>query len=309
MNDSVAVLRARWTPELTEAAIAFLQGNPGAIDLPTMELDGATLLDLRGIRIHGTQLDGMLIRNVNLRWATVEDVGFKGARLVDCNLSQATFSRCYFRRTAFRNCDIVNSKFESCEFPNARLESSRLDFASFRNCEIEFSSIALRDDANPQALERICRNLKLNAMSMGRFADASDLAYHERTYERHVLYRQAFPRGGGKPRRRGRAIVLWLDSMLFNWLWGYGERPWRLALGMLVAIFGFGTLQFALDGLPGHGWWEHVYFSGVTFASIGYGDLVPHGPLPRVLAVLEGLLGITFLGMLIASASKKIMHR
>ena len=31
MNDSVALLRARWTPELTEAAIGFLQGNPGEI--------------------------------------------------------------------------------------------------------------------------------------------------------------------------------------------------------------------------------------------------------------------------------------
>jgi hypothetical protein len=78
---------------------------------------------------------------------------------------------------------------------------------------------------------------------------------------------------------------------------------------MLIAVFGFGTLQFALDGIPGRGWWEHVYFSGVTFCSVGYGDLVPVQPIPRALAVMEGLLGITFLGMLIASATKKIMSR
>lgn len=309
MSDSVAVLRARWSPELTDAAIRFLQGNPGAVDLPTMDLDGSTLLDLRGIRIQGTQLDGTLIRKVNLRWATVEDVGFKGARLVDCNLSQAQFSRCYFRRTAFQGCDIVNSKFDSCEFPNARLESSRLDYASFRNCEIEFAGIAFRADASPQVQERICRNLKLNAMTMGRFADASELAFLERTFERQVLYRRAFLRNGEAPRARLRAIALWLDSLLLNWLWGYGERPWRLALGMLASIFAFGTLQFGLDAVPGNGWWEHIYFSGVTFASLGYGDLVPHGPIARAVAVVEGLLGITFLGLLIASATKKIMTR
>lgn len=309
MIDSVAMLRARWTLELTGAAIRFLQGDPGEIDIPTMELDGVTLLDLRGIRIQGTQLDGMLIRNTNFRWATFEDVGFKGARLVDCNLSQASFAHCYFRRAAFQNCGIVNSKFESCEFPNARFEASRLDFASFRNCEIELASIAFREDANPQALERLCRNLKLNAISMGRFADASDLAYLERTYERHGLYRRAFPRKGAPPRARFRAIAQWLDSLIFHLLWGYGEKPWRLALWMLVAIFGFGTLQFALNGIPGRGWWEHVYFSGVTFASVGYGDLIPEQALPRALAVIEGLLGITFLGLLIASATKKIMTR
>jgi ion channel/pentapeptide repeat protein len=309
MNDSVAVLRARWTPELTDAAIRFLQGNPGDIDIPTMELDGATLLDLRGIRIHGTQLDGMLIRKVNFRWATIEDVGFKGARLVDCNLSQASFAHCYFRRTAFQNCDIVNSKFESCEFPNARFEASRLDFASFRSCEIEIDSIAFPQGASPHVLARICRNLKLNAMAMGHFLDASELAYRERTYERHMLHRRAFPRPGEPVRGRLHAMAMWLDSLLFNWLWGYGERPWRLVPSMLFMILAFGTLQYALDGIPGRGWWEHVYFSGITFCSVGYGDLVPEQPIPRTLAITEGILGITFLGLLIASATKRIMTR
>ena len=80
-------------------------------------------------------------------------------------------------------------------------------------------------------------------------------------------------------------------------------------VGVLVSILGFATLQYAVNGSPGRGWWEHVYFSGITFASIGYGDLVPAEPIPRVLAVLEGVLGVTFLGMLIASATKKIMNR
>jgi hypothetical protein len=308
MNDSVATLRARWTPEWTDAAVRFLQGNPGDIDLPTMELDGATLLDLRGIRIHGTQLDGMLIRKVNLRWATIEDVGFKGARLVDCNLSQANFARCYFRRTAFQNCDIVNSKFEWCEFPNARLESSRLDFASFRNCEISLSSVAFRKDTAPHVLVRVCRNLKLNAMSMGHFDDASQLAYLEKTYDRRALYEQAFG-AGDRRQSRLKSVAQWLDSMLFNLLWGYGEKPWRLAFGVIVAIYGFATLQYALDAIPGHGWWDHVYFSGITFLTVGYGDLVPVEPIPRMFAVLEGITGITMFGMLIASATKKITHR
>jgi ion channel/pentapeptide repeat protein len=308
MNDSVAPLRTRWTPELTEAAIRFLQGNPGEIEIPTMELGGQTLLDLRGIRIAGTQLDGMLIRRVNLRWATIHDVGFKGARLIDCNLSQASFSECYFRRATFQGCDIVNSKFEWCDFPNARIEASRLDFASFRNCEIALSSIAFLERTNPHVLARVCRNLKLNAMTMGHFDDASQLAYLEKTYERHILHEEAF---GTAERRRGglKSIARWLDSMLLNLLWGYGEKPWRLAFGMIVAIYGFATLQYALDGIPGRGWWEHVYFSGITFLTVGYGDLVPVEPVPRMFAVLEAITGMTMLGMLIASASKKIMHR
>ena len=309
MNDSVAHLRSRWTPELTDAALRFLQGNPTDIEIPTMELDGETYLDLRGIRIEQTQLDGMLIRKVNLRWSTIRDAGFKGAKLVDCNLSQASFSECYFRRAVFQTCDIVNAKFDACDFSSARIDASRLDFSAFKSCEITLENIAFRKDAHPQVLERVCRNLKLNAISMGHFADASELAYMERTYNRRVLYNQAFSRNHEQPGKRLKAVAGWLDAVLLNWLWGYGEKPWRLALAMLATMLAFGTLQYWLDGIPGKGWWDHVYFSGTTFLTIGYGDLHPVEAIPRLLAVVEGVVGITFLGMLLASATKKIMHR
>ncbi len=309
MNDSVAQLRARWTPELTEAAIRFLQRNPTGVDIPTMELDGEIYLDLRGIRIEQTQLDGMLIRNVNLRWSTIRDVGFKGARLVNCNLSQAMFSECYFRRAVFQECDIVNSKFDACEFSSARLEASRLDFAAFRGCEIGIANIAFRDDTSPQVLARVCRNLKLNAMSMGHYDDASELTFLEKSYERRVMFQQAFSGERDSTAKRFKAFAMWLDAAILNWLWGYGEKPWRLLASMVAAIVAFGTIQFWLDGIPGEGWWEHQYFSGITFFTIGYGDLRPVEPLPRLLAVAEGFVGITFIGMLIASVTKKIMHR
>lgn len=302
-NDSVAHLRSRWTPALTEAAVRFLQGNPTDVEIPTMEHEGKAYLDLRGIRIEQTQLDGMTIRNVNLRWSTIRDVGFKGARLVDCNLSQAAFAECYFRRTTFQNCDIVNARFEKSDFSNARFEASRLDFATFKECEIALQAIRFRADAPPQALARICRNLKLNAMQMGHFADAGELTYLEKTYERHLLHHQAF--SGGRPA----AFARWLGSLLLNWLWGYGEKPARLALFIIAAIFAFGTLHFWLQAMPDKGWWEHVYFSGITFLTIGYGDLSPVGAAARALAVVEGMAGIATLGMLIASATKKIMYR
>lgn len=303
MNDSVAQLRSRWTPELTEAAIRFLQGNPTGVDIPTMEHDGEAYLDLRGIRIEGTQLDGMVIRNVNLRWSTVHDVGFKGAKLIECNLSQAGFSECYFRRAVFQKCDIVNAKFATSDFSNARFEDSRLDFATFKECEITLQAVKFRDDANPLVLARVCRNLKLNAMQMGHFADAGELTYMEKTFERHALFNQAL--GGRHPV----AIARWLGSLVMHWLWGYGEKPVRLAFAMAANIFVFGTLQYWLGAVPDKGWWDHVYFSGITFLTIGYGDLVPLAAAPRLVSVLEGAAGIVIIGMLIASATKKIMYR
>ena len=309
MNDSVAQLRSRWTPESTAGAIRFLQGLPVEASIPTIEFGGKVQFDLRGIRIEQTQLDGALLKNVNLRWSTFRDVGFKGTRLLKCNLSQASFAECYFRRAHFERCDAINAKFESCDFSNARIESSRLDFATFKTCEITLPVIAFRPDANPQVLVRVCRNLKLNAMSMGHFADAGELTFMEKTYERRALFQRAFGAKAQGKEGGGGAAAAWLGSLLLNWIWGYGEKPWRMVLAIAVAICAFGTLQYALDAVPGSGWWVHVYFSGITFLTIGYGDLSPVGALPRLLAVLEGAAGIATLGMLIASATKKIMYR
>jgi hypothetical protein len=296
MEDRVADLRARWTPEATAAAVAFLESRPVNFDLPTMEHDGHTYLDLRGLRIEETQIDKAYLKNVNLRWAQFRDVGFKNARFVNCNLSQASFKECYLRRAQFEQCDLVNSHFDSCDFSQAAIAESRIDFASFSNCEIGLDNIRFRQDASEQAMVRVCRSLKLNAMSMGNFADAGELTYLEKTYERAAQ------------RKRGEWAA-WLASLLQSWFWGYGEKPWRLVIFMGLNIFIFGTLLFWAHALPGKAWWEHLYFSGITYLTIGYGDLAPIGPLARLLAVLEGAVGIGTFGMLIASVTKKVMYR
>lgn len=296
MDDRVADLRARWTPEATAAAVAFLESRPTGYELPTMEHGGATYLDLRGLHIAGTQIDRALLRNVNLRWAVFHDVGFKNARFVSCNLSQVAFSECYLRRAQFEKCDIVNSRFESCDFSQAAIVDSRVDFASFKNCEISLGTIRLPKDTGARAMVRVCRNLKLNAMSMGNFADAGQLTYLEKTYER-----------GGY--LRDKAWWRWAGSLAQSWLWGYGEKPWRLALVMTFNITFFGSLLHWIDPLPGKSWWEHVYFSAITYLTVGYGDLAPHSPLAQLLSVICAAAGIATFGMLIASVTKKVMYR
>jgi hypothetical protein len=43
-----------------------------------------------------------------------------------------------------------------------------------------------------------------------------------------------------------------------------------------------------------------VYFSFVTLATLGYGDIVPHTDVARSLAILEGVGGQLFLAVLVA---------
>ncbi len=68
---------------------------------------------------------------------------------------------------------------------------------------------------------------------------------------------------------------------------------WGLVLLHMVEILGYALLYLALEAVND---FEHaLYFSTVTYASIGYGDmdLPPHW---RLLGAIEGLNGILLLG-------------
>jgi hypothetical protein len=67
-----------------------------------------------------------------------------------------------------------------------------------------------------------------------------------------------------------------------------------LAVWVALLVFGWGLLWWGLqnhiEGIDGVV--SAIYFSGVTFLTIGFGDIVPKGDLSRILAVVEGLNGI-----------------
>jgi voltage-gated potassium channel Kch len=82
------------------------------------------------------------------------------------------------------------------------------------------------------------------------------------------------------------------------------------ATWVVVLIFSFALLDWSLD-TPMHsiavdaaaapvGFGTYLYWSGVTFFTLGYGDVTPVSSLGRALAVIETGLGFGFLAMVIS---------
>jgi hypothetical protein len=123
------------------------------------------------------------------------------------------------------------------------------------------------------------------------------------------------------PRRVHRHVRLtrfYFDHAWTGWSWlairlPAGMRRERFlsvfgALSMVVLfaiwattlICGFGLLEWVLQGnVAASPVGEQIYMSGVTFFTLGYGDVVPHAGAARVVTVIEAGTGIGFIAVVI----------
>lgn len=84
-----------------------------------------------------------------------------------------------------------------------------------------------------------------------------------------------------------------------------------LELALLLAAFAsmyqqIGIIDNTVGGYPVRGdFWSALYYSVVTFTTLGYGDFYPRG-VGRALAALEALTGYLILGILASTAASVI---
>jgi hypothetical protein len=123
----------------------------------------------------------------------------------------------------------------------------------------------------------------------GLFAEARELAY------RQMCSRMW----------NGRALKLpWTHrvELFLHWaVAGFGFRPMRvIGMGILIMVL-YALIYWAAGGVVGSGshgpvsFWKALYFSGITFCTVGYGDFIPADHV-RMLALSEGFLGAMTMG-------------
>jgi hypothetical protein len=72
---------------------------------------------------------------------------------------------------------------------------------------------------------------------------------------------------------------------------------WPVFSGLLALQILVGTV---IGWIEGWSWGNALYFTFVTGLTIGYGDLVPHSMLSRLLTIVIGLTGILNVGLVAA---------
>lgn len=100
-------------------------------------------------------------------------------------------------------------------------------------------------------------------------------------------------------------ISLWIN----NFYWGYGRKPFRVVRNSVAIIILFALIYFFNQSYMNHpvnevgmSFSDSLYYSTVTFTTLGYGDFSPLSYL-RVVAAIEAFFGGISLGFLVAGFS------
>ena len=149
-------------------------------------------------------------------------------------------------------------------------------------------------------LETIYRDLKQNMQNHGDYDTAGRLYYREMEMKR---------KGATNWKKR-----IWLG--MYRLLAGYGEHPERTAISSIVTILIFASFYWGLNCLDysveNIGIVEKIiypiYFSFVTFTTLGLGDIKPLTHTGRLLICCEAVIGAFLIALFVVVFARKMMR-
>lgn len=277
----------------------FEKANFTKCDLSQADLSGSHLFNsvLEGADLIGADLSNCDLTHCNFKDADLTKANLANSRLWNADLGGANLTECTLWNADLWNACLFNTKLWRANFGEAK-SLTRTNFSNigiFDNPKINETGLS--------SAEESYRDLKKYFMSNGMYNDASWASFKEKTMERLVF--------------KKRGDLNYFPSLLMNILCGYGEKPYRIISSALATIFLFAIVYFSLDAVesvvaPNYilRWSDHIYYSAITFTTVGYGDFIPRSnTLFRFLAAGEAFIGIFLTGLFIFTLARKYSAR
>ncbi len=203
------------------------------------------------------------------------------------------------------NTDKIEAvQIEELSFLNTKnLGSIFLDWETAKNAIANYSFPSNEPEAEVnQKKANQLKMLKENFHHLGEY-DSEDEAFAE-----YMNYR-----------RKTKDFLLRFPSWVLSAISGYGTKPFRLFITMILVMFFFGFIfsgQIPFVEMMGREEFGQVflgiprglYFSMITFMTIGYGDISPANELTAFLAGLEGFAGLFLMSYFTVAVVRKTLR-
>lgn len=198
-------------------------------------------------------------------------ITLKGHDFSGMDLSNIDFFSSNLSQNNFKSANLSNSYLSKCNIKGSSFEWAKLSGALLDNVEFDRKTNFLGVD--------------LNQINFTLATLLYDLALSQQRIQQLEHYYPVFSK------------ILWLTC-------DYGRSLTRYMLWVCVFIIFYAFAYWYFGNRPFMDW---LYFSVVTFATVGYGDIVPIGTIGRVLAISEILVGYLMGGLLIAIFAKRVI--
>lgn len=226
------------------------------------------------------KIEGIAFTKCIFSKATIQKYTFNKCSFVDCIFNGAQISDCEFHKCTFIECS----------FNKAKITRTYIDPASFK-----FSSLWCWywPNVNVWFFQALYRNSK--DMHQEKFAMIAD--------KRFQFYRRYEYLRGQKP-QLGKFIL----SFLYDYFLGYG---YGIKNTLSVTIVMISTFAFLMKGhlnVGNHDFFSALYFSAVSFTTVGYGDLSPELEfIPMLITIFFLLLSMAWCAVVTAIIVKRIV--
>jgi len=255
------------------------------VNLSSADLVGA---DLSGSDLTGADLSGADLTKANLKSARLWHADLRGAKLAEADLSDADLWQAKLHGASLWRTDI--SKAKSLTKNSFKCSEGRF-LQAYSVCEDGYA-----------AAEETYRNLKRYFIQEGRYNDASWASFKEKSMEKMRLRRQR--------------DISFIPVSIMGLLCGYGEKPQRIIFSSFFIMFFYAFLYYLLKSATAQAgnltlnFGDHLYYSVVTFTTLGYGDIIPKASTAfRLLAVSEAFVGAFLTGLFIFTLARKYSAR
>ena len=269
-------------------------------DLSKFHLSNA---NLEKINLVDAKMEQANLSRANLRNASMYGINLKGA-----NLFKADFENANLNNADLRNCNLLGANLTNTKLKNVNWGK---DYKVINEIEAEKAydngDIETAKEKYKEA-EDIYRTIKISMQSQTLGNETGEFFIREM-----VSRRKQFDKFSGTR----------IGSKIIQITTGYGEKLGNIAftiIGIIIAcmflygiegvsyqdkILGFFSDDFSLLSTIGN----LFYFSVVVYSTVGFGEMVPIGPIGKSVMIFEGIIGGLVLAILIIALYKKSMDR
>jgi len=282
-------------------------------EIETLHKDGESL---SGIQLKLADMKNAKLVNADLSNTDLTRADFSGASLYGVNLEGANLFKTNLEGANLKSANMKNCNMLGADFTNTRLNN--VDFGADNKAinEIEAESalssgnIDLANEKYKES-EDIYRALKMSLQSQSLGEDAGKIFLREMIVKRKQL-----------PLLSPLRIAHKFAHLAF----GYGEKIGNILYSIITVII-ISAIFYGIEGVSYGdytlGFWGDVeqfggilnvignllYFSVVVFSTVGFGEILPIGPLGKSIMMVEGIAGGLILSIFMIAVYRQLMDR